>query len=144
MARPSTRRQRTRRFTASPLERPNFPGSRRREVLDILGVSKQRLHQLRSGGRFPLPMLELKSGPLWMRPAIERWAEAEWKRTPANWDVPLGSWDLASSLAYGFRDRVLATTKLLPGTMLQFALQNTLRIRRVAFSVDKPSQTRDD
>jgi hypothetical protein len=67
------------------LERSNFPAIvGAGEVIDILGVSKQRLHQLRNDGRFPLPMLELKSGPLWMRPAIDRWAEVEWKRTPGR------------------------------------------------------------
>ena len=77
------------------LERSNFPdvvGAG--EVLDILGVSKQRLHQLRTDRRFPLPMLELKSGPIWMRQAIERWAEVEWKRTPGR--VKKSTTDLAS------------------------------------------------
>jgi hypothetical protein len=54
------------------LERSPFPdvvGAG--EVLGILGISKQRLHQLRSEGRFPRPIRELSCGPLWLRPAVE-------------------------------------------------------------------------
>lgn len=54
------------------IEKSNFPdivGSG--EVLEILGISKQYLGQLRAAGRFPEPIRELKRTPIWMRPAIE-------------------------------------------------------------------------
>jgi acetamidase/formamidase len=53
------------------------------EVIKLLGVTRQRLHELRTAGRFPLPTLELAAGPIWMRPAIEQFA-AERNRRPGR------------------------------------------------------------
>jgi predicted DNA-binding transcriptional regulator AlpA len=41
------------------------------EVLALLGISKQRLYQLRAANRFPDPLIELVSGPIWHRSVIE-------------------------------------------------------------------------
>lgn len=62
------------------LSRPNFPdimGSG--EVIAELGVTKQRLWQLRNGGDFPAPIVELSATPIWLRPAIESFKD-RWNR----------------------------------------------------------------
>ncbi|MGH8825173.1 MAG: helix-turn-helix transcriptional regulator [Jiangellaceae bacterium] len=53
------------------------------EAADILGVSRQRLHQLRRHPRFPAPLYELRTGPLWTRDAIE-WFVGVWERKPGR------------------------------------------------------------
>lgn len=53
------------------------------EVLEILGVSKQRLSQLRQADRFPEPMVELGATPVWLRSAIEVFIEG-WDRRPGR------------------------------------------------------------
>lgn len=67
------------------LARPNIPplvsGP---EAAEILGVSRQRVHQLAVDHRdFPKPLYELGAGKLWHRAAIERFAE-EWERRPGR------------------------------------------------------------
>jgi predicted DNA-binding transcriptional regulator AlpA len=45
------------------------------EVREILGVSRQRVHQLiRDREDFPEPVAELASGRVWLRKDIEMWA----------------------------------------------------------------------
>jgi len=66
------------------LDRPTFPdvlGTQ--EVTKILGVSRQRLHELRQAGRFPQPMTELAAGPIWLRSAVETFL-ANWDRSPGR------------------------------------------------------------
>jgi predicted DNA-binding transcriptional regulator AlpA len=54
------------------------------EVCELLGVSRQRLHQIRhEKADFPKPIVELAAGPLWTRPAIESWAST-WDRRPGR------------------------------------------------------------
>lgn len=62
------------------LSRPTFPdviGSG--EVLEVMGISKQRLWQLRQTDDFPQPMVTLSATPIWMRAAIESFME-RWNR----------------------------------------------------------------
>ena len=49
------------------------------EVADLLGVSRQRIHELRKAGRFPQPMVELSGVPIWLRAAIVAFDEG-WER----------------------------------------------------------------
>jgi predicted DNA-binding transcriptional regulator AlpA len=63
---------------------PNFPdivGSQ--EVTELLGITRQRLHELRTTGRFPEPMMQLAATPVWMRAAIDSFA-ATWDRRPGR------------------------------------------------------------
>lgn len=54
------------------------------EVAQILGgVSRQRVHQLRETAAFPAPLYELRTGAIWDRRAIERFAR-EWTRKPGR------------------------------------------------------------
>lgn len=54
------------------------------DVADVLGVSRQRVHQLAAEhSRFPAPYLRLGSGPIWARPAIDHFA-AHWDRRPGR------------------------------------------------------------
>ena len=39
----------------------------------ILGISRQRLHQIRGNPDFPPPLFQLPTGPIWGRDAIERY-----------------------------------------------------------------------
>jgi predicted DNA-binding transcriptional regulator AlpA len=47
-----------------------------REIAEMLGVSPQRVDQLSNTARFPKPEAELKSGRIWKRAAVEKWAKA--------------------------------------------------------------------
>jgi hypothetical protein len=49
------------------------------EVAGILGVSKQRVGQLRERSDFPSPIAELAAGPVWARSMLLRFIE-EWPR----------------------------------------------------------------
>lgn len=43
------------------------------EVAKRLGVSRQRVHQLRRSAGFPEPTATLAAGPIWESADIERW-----------------------------------------------------------------------
>jgi hypothetical protein len=74
-------------WTDVPAEVPGRPGFPDivgpGEVLKMLGVSKQRLHELRTSGRFPLPTVELISGPVWLQAVVEAF-EKGWERRPGR------------------------------------------------------------
>lgn len=53
------------------------------EVAEILGVSKQRVAQLRDRPEFPEPVAELASGPVWTRPSLNHFIEG-WSRKPGR------------------------------------------------------------
>jgi predicted DNA-binding transcriptional regulator AlpA len=53
------------------------------EIAEMLGVSKQRASELGGQDNFPRPMATLRSGRVWRRADIERFAK-DWKRKPGN------------------------------------------------------------
>jgi hypothetical protein len=55
------------------------------EVAEMLGVSQQRVHELASVAavRFPEPAYSLRTGKLWLRPAIVSF-ESQWDRRPGR------------------------------------------------------------
>lgn len=53
------------------------------EVAERLEVTKQRVAELRDAERLPAPLTHLRSGPIWPRPAIERFLEG-WDRRPGR------------------------------------------------------------
>lgn len=66
------------------LQTPNFPdvlGTT--EVCKALNVSRQRLHELRTTGRFPAPMVELAATPLWLRTTVDAFLKG-WERKPGR------------------------------------------------------------
>jgi hypothetical protein len=66
------------------LEIPNFPvvmGTA--EVVERLGVSRQRLTELRASGRFPEPILTLAATPVWLAGAVDAFVET-WDRSPGR------------------------------------------------------------
>jgi hypothetical protein len=69
---------------AEQLERPSLPDLvSAPEAADILGVRPQRLHQLVDERKdFPEPAYELRAGKLWLRTAIEAFAQR--KRQPGR------------------------------------------------------------
>ena len=44
------------------------------EIAELLGVSRQRVHQLSKAPEFPAPIAELSAGAIWEREAVETWA----------------------------------------------------------------------
>jgi hypothetical protein len=53
------------------------------EVAALLGVSRQRVAQLRSKRGFPAPVAELRSGPVWNASSFGLFLE-EWERRPGR------------------------------------------------------------
>ena len=53
------------------------------EVAEFLGVSKQRVSELRSAGRMPAPVAELRSGPVWAVSSLQRFVDS-WDRRPGR------------------------------------------------------------
>lgn len=53
------------------------------EIADILDVSRQRASELQTRAGFPAPIAVLRSGPVWTRPSLTRFAES-WTRTPGR------------------------------------------------------------
>jgi hypothetical protein len=54
------------------------------DVAEILGVTRQRVHQLLgSSPTFPEPIMRLGSGPLWSADAIRRF-DKQWQRKPGR------------------------------------------------------------
>lgn len=49
------------------------------EAADLLGVTRQRLADIRKMARFPQPVADLKAGPVWDRAEIERFSN-KWDR----------------------------------------------------------------
>jgi hypothetical protein len=67
------------------------------EVCGVLGITRQRLHQLRRSGRFPEPDRELTATPLWMRSTLQEFTVG-WRRTPGPTPRPM---DMDGLLATG-------------------------------------------
>ncbi len=67
------------------LARPNYPDLvSGPEAAEVLGVSRQRLYELAARHRgFPEPLYRLRVGPLWVRSAIEAFAQ-RWDRKPGR------------------------------------------------------------
>lgn len=53
------------------------------EIADELGVSRQRVHQLRELAAFPAPLADLRGGVVWDAAAIRKFAQ-EWERKPGR------------------------------------------------------------
>jgi hypothetical protein len=56
------------------------------EAAEILGVSPQRAHELAGSTSFPKPMYELRTGKLWLKTAIDAYAEHR-QRKPGRPDI---------------------------------------------------------
>ena len=67
------------------------------EVCDALGITRQRLHQLRQSGRFPEPDRQLTATPLWMRSTLKDFTVG-WRRMPGPAPRPM---DMDGLLATG-------------------------------------------
>lgn len=66
------------------LEEPNTPDlAGMSEVSGLLGVSKQRVDQLRARADFPHPLADLASGPVWDRKQLAHF-QANWSRRPGR------------------------------------------------------------
>lgn len=60
---------------------PELAGGR--EVAEMLGVSKQRLHQLRGRDDFPEPVVRLAAGPVWLVGSVRAFQQ-QWSRKPGR------------------------------------------------------------
>ncbi len=63
------------------------------EIAALLGVSRQRASELARSPDFPVPVASLASGPVWLEPAILRFAK-RWNRRPGR-PSTRGSYGLA-------------------------------------------------
>ena len=45
------------------------------EIADLLGVTKQRAHQIAGEKRFPAPLAKETSGRVWSRNEVQAWAK---------------------------------------------------------------------
>ncbi|MGH4011074.1 MAG: hypothetical protein ACRDTH_23430 [Pseudonocardiaceae bacterium] len=71
-------------FEAEALRHDFPPLASAADAAEILGVSRQRVHQLAaSNTRFPAPVARVGTGPLWTVPAIEHFARI-WERRPGR------------------------------------------------------------
>ena len=69
---------------AREVDEPNFPrlvGVA--EIAELLGVSKQRVSELRREEWFPPPLRELAAGPVWTHDSIKRFVKT-WPRKPGR------------------------------------------------------------
>jgi hypothetical protein len=53
------------------------------EIADALGISRQRVHQLRSTAGFPEPLADLRGGAVWDAAAVRKFART-WQRKPGR------------------------------------------------------------
>jgi len=53
------------------------------EIAKLLGVSKQRVSELRQRPDFPAPIAELAAGPVWMLPSLQQFLKG-WTRKPGR------------------------------------------------------------
>jgi hypothetical protein len=53
------------------------------EIADELGVSRQRVHQLRETSGFPAPLADLRGGAVWDAAAVRKFNQ-EWTRKPGR------------------------------------------------------------
>jgi len=53
------------------------------EIARLLGVSRQRVAQLRTRDDFPAPIAELAAGPVWTRSSLNHFVEG-WSRAPGR------------------------------------------------------------
>jgi hypothetical protein len=53
------------------------------EVAEVLGVSRQRVSELRTSEAFPAPVAELRSGPVWRGSTLHRFVQ-NWARKPGR------------------------------------------------------------
>lgn len=70
---------------AEQLAQPNYPDIiDATEAAEILGVTRQRVHQLlRDHSDFPRPLYHLRIGPLWLRAGVEAF-DRRWERKPGR------------------------------------------------------------
>ncbi len=52
------------------------------EAAEVLGVTRQRIHQLASQPEFPKPEVELTAGKVWRREDVERWMKEHRDEAP--------------------------------------------------------------
>lgn len=65
------------------------------EIAEELGVSRQRVHQLRAAREFPAPLADLRGAAVWDARAIRKFA-SEWERKPGR---PPANPDLVPAVA---------------------------------------------
>jgi len=53
------------------------------EIAEELGITRQRVHQLRSTEAFPAPLAELRGGAVWDAAAVRKFAQ-DWERKPGR------------------------------------------------------------
>lgn len=101
---------------------------------EILGVRRQRVHQLyKDNPRFPAPLVQLATGPVWDEKAIE-WFKSVWERKPGRPAVAgrpngsgVGTPKVSSMSSYLAKKPVKTSTSLSPRKPAQIAAKSTRR-----------------
>ncbi len=65
------------------LEEPGIELAGVSEIAELLGVSRQRIRELRTQEGFPAPLAELKSGPVWSLASLDLFRRS-WSRKPGR------------------------------------------------------------
>lgn len=84
------------------------------EVAGELGVSRQRVHQLRETPAFPAPLADLRGGAVWDAVAIRRF-NSEWERKPGRPKV-LGATRTTANLSTGTEGKTMAASRKGPNS----------------------------
>jgi hypothetical protein len=53
------------------------------DIAEELGITRQRVHQLRKHAGFPAPLAELRGGAVWDAAAVQKFVD-EWERAPGR------------------------------------------------------------
>ena len=120
----------------SELATPNLPELvGLSEIADILGVTKQRVGQLRERWDFPKPVAELRSGPVWARPMLDRFVD-EWPRRsghPQPWNPDEISEQLIEEVRPDLTDRELVILRGMAFNKPPSEIAGELEMSREAF-----------
>jgi hypothetical protein len=67
------------------------------EIAELLGVTKQRAHQIAEQKGFPAPLAEDARGRVWSRYEVQAWASAGGRRSPGREDRDAEAADASES-----------------------------------------------
>lgn len=84
------------------------------EIAEELGVSRQRVHQLRETVAFPAPLAELRGGAVWDAAAVRKFGR-EWERKPGR-PAASGSFVTQKTVRVRVDTRVRSGRLMLPKT----------------------------
>lgn len=76
------------------------------EIADILGVTRQRAHQLTKRSDFPQHIAKLQAGPIWTRPSLNQFVE-QWRAGKPDTTAEVEKLDELAASIRDFRNAVV-------------------------------------